>query len=176
MESLKDKSELTKLIVQRTQDLVCVNSKTWPLEELLRSIDDLDRYPLLVMVNPKDSYGEVTKIQNLVRNYIDNKQVSVLFRLDSKIGNEAIQFNQYVKEQGLNNIVDKNTKIVYISNNKIPKPLLKGDWRPKGIFTIGSKKVSHNIEVFVASQNLIIQYDEDASPQYSYGTVRAEMI
>ena len=176
MESLKDKSELTKLIVQRTQDLVCVNSKTWPLEELLRSIDDLDRYPLLVMVNPKDSYGEVTKIQNLVRNYIDNKQVSVLFRLDSKIGNEAIQFNQYVKEQGLNNIVDKNTKIVYISNNKIPKPLLKGDWRPKGIFTIGSKKVSHNIEAFVASQNLIIQYDEDASPHYSYGTVRAEMI
>ena len=128
------------------------------------------------MVNPKDSYGEVTKIQNLVRNYIDNTQVSVLFRLDSKIGNEAIQFNQYVKEQGLNNIVDKNTKIVYISNNKIPKPLLKGDWRPKGIFTIGSKKVSHNIEAFVASQNLIIQYDEDASPHYSYGTVRAEMI
>ena len=99
------------------------------------------------MVNPKDSYGEVTKIQNLVRNYIDNKQVSVLFRLDSKIGNEAIQFNQYVKEQGLNNIVDKNTKIVYISNNKI-QSLLKGDWRPQGISSIGSKSIP--IEAFVS--------------------------
>ena len=102
--------------------------------------------------------------------------MSVLFRLDTKVGNEAIQFNQYVKEQGLNNIVDKNTKIVYISNNKIPKPLLKGGWIPKGIFTVGSKKISHNIEAYVANQNLIIQYDEDTSPHYSYGTVRAEMI
>lgn len=175
-ESIKDKSELTKKIVYRKESLVCVNSKTWPLEEVLKSIDEMNRYPLLVLVNPKESYGEVTKVQNLVRNYIDNKQVSVLFRLDSKVGNEAIQFNQYVKEQGLNNIVDKDTKIVYISNNKIPKPLLKGGWIPKGIFTIGSKKISHNIEAYVANQNLIIQYDEDTSPHYSYGTVRAEMI
>ncbi len=175
-ESIKDKSELTKKIVYRKESLVCVNSKTWPLEEVLKSIDEMNRYPLLVLVNPKESYGEVTKVQNLVRNYIDSKQVSVLFRLDSKVGNEAIQFNQYVKEQGLNNIVDKDTKIVYISNNKIPKPLLKGGWIPKGIFTIGSKKISHNIEAYVANQNLIIQYDEDTSPHYSYGTVRAEMI
>ena len=175
-QSIADQSELTKKIVYRKESLVCVNSKTWPLEEVLKSIEEMNRYPLLVLINPKDSYGEVTKVQNLVRNYIDNKQVSVLFRLDSKTGNEAIQFNQYVKGQGLNNSVDKNTKIVYISNNKIPKPLLKGGWIPKGIFTIGSKKISHNIEAYVANQNLIIQYDEDTSPHYSYGTVRAEMI
>jgi len=175
-QSIADQSELTKKIVYRKESLVCVNSKTWPLEEVLKSIEEMNRYPLLVLINPKDSYGEVTKVQNLVRNYIDNKQVSVLFRLDSKTGNEAIQFNQYVKGQGLNNSVDKNTKIVYISNNKIPKPLLKGGWVPKGIFTIGSKKISHNIEAYVANQNLIIQYDEDTSPHYSYGTVRAEMI
>ena len=167
-QSIADQSELTKKIVYRKESLVCVNSKTWPLEEVLKSIEEMNRYPLLVLINPKDSYGEVTKVQNLVRNYIDNKQVSVLFRLDSKTGNEAIQFNQYVKGQGLNNSVDKNTKIVYISNNKIPKPLLKGGWVPKGIFTIGSKKISHNIEAYVANQNLIIQYDEDTSPHYSY--------
>ena len=58
--------------------------------------------------------------------------------MDSKLGNEAMQFNQYVKSQGLNNIVDKNTKIVYISNNKIPKPLMKSGFRPKGM----TKKVA----------------------------------
>jgi|TARA_B100001996_G_scaffold334760_1_gene285062 hypothetical protein len=176
-ESIKDKSELTKKIVNRASSLVCVNSTTWPLEELVKSIDEMNRYPLMIMVSPKDSYGEVTKMHNLLRNFIDTKQMAVLFRLDSKIGNDAIQFNQYVKAQGLNNSVDKNTKVVYISNNKIPKPILKiQGWKPKGIFTLGSNKFSHNIESFVSSQNLIIQYDADASPHYSYGTVKAEII
>ena len=102
--------------------------------------------------------------------------MSVMFRLDSKLGNEAMQFNQYVKSQGLNNIVDKNTKIVYISNNKIPKPLMKSGFRPKGILTIGSKKVANNIDSYVSSHDLIIQYDEDASPHYSYGYMKADII
>ena len=175
-QSIADQSELTKKIVYRKESLVCVNSKTWPLEEVLKSIEEMNRYPLLVLINPKDSYGEVTKVQNLVRNYIDNKQVSVLFRLDSKTGNEAIQFNQYVKGQGLNNSVDKNTKIVYISNNKIPKPLMKSGFRPKGILTIGSKKIANNIDSYVSAHDLVMQYDDDASPHYSYGYMKADII
>ena len=37
-ESIKDKSELTKKIVYRKESLVCVNSKTWPLEEVLKAL------------------------------------------------------------------------------------------------------------------------------------------
>ena len=56
--------------------------------------------------------------------------MSVCFRLqnvwipeeDKKITDP---FNQYITEQELNNSVDKSTKVVYINNNKLPKPLLK---------------------------------------------------
>lgn len=175
-ESIKDQSELTKLLANRQSNLVCVNSTTWPLEKVVDSIDALQRFPLLVLLEAKESYSELSKLHNLFRNFIKTEEMSVMFRMDSKMGNDAIQFNQYVKEQRLNNIVDKSTKVVYISNNKIPKPLLQKGWKPKGIFTLGSKKTRHPIESYVQSQDLIIQYDDDVSPHFSYGTLKAEMI
>ena len=51
-----------------------------------------------------------------------NESCSVLFRLDNDA--DGAEFNQYIKRNNLNNLVDNNTKIVYISNNKIPKPML----------------------------------------------------
>ena len=46
--------------------------------------------------------------------------MSLMFRMDTKKGNNAIQFNLITFIWGLNNnSVDKNTRIVYISNNKV---------------------------------------------------------
>ena len=44
--------------------------------------------------------------------------MTVMFRLDNK-DQDALEFNRYIKEHNLNNPVDKSTKIVYISNNKL---------------------------------------------------------
>ena len=52
-------------------------------------------------------------------NFNANRRHSnVLFRLDG----ENNEFNQYVKDKKINNKVANNTKIVYISTNKLPKP------------------------------------------------------
>ena len=176
VQSMADRETLTKAIINRKTSLICVDKKKWDMATVLKSLDELERYPVLILIDAKQGYSEVTQYHNLLRNYIPKEQMSVMFRLDSKLGNEAMQFNQYVKSQGLNNIVDKNTKIVYISNNKIPKPLMKSGFRPKGILTIGSKKVANNIDSYVSSHDLIIQYDEDASPHYSYGYMKADII
>ena len=40
------------------------------------------------------------------------------------------QFNQFVKDNHLNNYIDSTTKVVFILRTRIPKPLLKADWRP----------------------------------------------
>tara|TARA_Y100000287_G_scaffold180332_1_gene175094 strand:+ start:6443 stop:7729 length:1287 start_codon:yes stop_codon:yes gene_type:complete len=176
LESIQGKETLTRAIMNRKTSLICVDKSKWDMSLVLKALDELERYPILILIDAKEGYNQVTQYHNLLRNYIPKEQMSVMFRLDSKLGNEAMQFNQYVKSQGLNNIVDKNTKIVYISNNKIPKPLMKSGFRPKGILTIGSKKVANNIDSYVSSHDLIIQYDDDASPHYSYGYMKADII
>ena len=103
--------------------------------------------------------------------------MSVMFRLDSNPkGNE---FNHFVREQRLNNIVDNSTKIVYISSNKVPKPLIKTNWHPISTFTLGSKKNYTKVDSFITSTDLYIQYDDDASPfmtHTKYATDKIEMI
>ncbi len=175
-ESAKDLSTLTKKVLERQSNLICINSNTWRLMQVLEMIDELKRYPLLVLINPESCYEELSLFNNLFTNYVPKKEMSVMFRMDTKKGNNAIQFNRYVKTWGLNNNVDKNTRIVYISNNKVPKPLLKNGFRPKGILTIGSKKTNSTINDYVHGHDLIMQYDSDVSPHYSYGYYKAEQI
>ncbi len=56
--------------------------------------------------------------------------MNVFFRLkNEQMGHQ--QFNQFVKDNHLNNYIDSTTKVVFISRNKIPKPLIKADWQPR---------------------------------------------
>ena len=174
--SRKDLSTLTNKVLERTGNLICVNSKTWQVSQVLEMIDELKRYPLLVLLEPNKAYEELSMMNSLLTNYVPRNEMSVMFRMDTKKGNNAIQFNRYVTTWGLNNSVDKNTRIVYISNNKVPKPLLKKGFRPKGIFQIGSRKTAHNINDYVHGHDFIIQYDQDVSPHYGYGYYKADMI
>jgi len=63
---------------------------------------------------------------------ITSKQMSVMFRLP----NEYSKFNQYVKTAELNNIVNENTRIVFVSL-KISKPLLKSGIKFKTVINLG---------------------------------------
>jgi hypothetical protein len=105
---------------------------------------------------------EITELHQRFRNYIPSTQMSVMFRLDSTPKGNL--FNHFVREQRLNNIVDKSTKIVYISTNKVPKPLIKTGWLPVSSFTLGSKKNYTKVDDFIIGTDLYMQYDDEASP------------
>ena len=110
--SRKDLSTLTNKVLERTGNLICVNSKTWQVSQVLEMIDELKRYPLLVLLEPNKAYEELSMMNSLLTNYVPRNEMSVMFRMDTKKGNNAIQFNRYVTTWGLNNSVDKNTRIV----------------------------------------------------------------
>ena len=174
--SRKNLTTLTNKVLNREGNLICVNSNTWQVSQVLEMVDELKRYPLLILLDQNKCYEELSLLNSLFTNYVPRNEMSVMFRMDTKKGNNAIQFNRYVTTWGLNNSVDKNTRIVYISNNKVPKPLLKKGFRPKGIFQIGSKKTPNTINDYVHGHDFIIQYDQDVSPHYGYGYYKADMI
>ena len=99
--------------------------------------------------------------------------MAVMFRLPSPKGNE---FNHFVREKRLNNIVDKETKVVYISTNKVPKPLIRTSWRPLCSFSIGSKKNYTKVDGFILDSDLYIQYDSEGSVWHSQVGDKAEII
>jgi hypothetical protein len=84
-----------------------------------------------------------------------------MFRLDNTVGSD---FNEYIKINNLNNLVDKSTKIVYISSSKVPKPLLQADWHPSAAITTYSGYGAGKVDTLLDALDLVIHYDNESSP------------
>jgi hypothetical protein len=54
---------------------------------------------------------------------------------------------------------------VYISNNKVPKPLLKSDWLPiTAITTSSNRSAGAKTDAYIEMLDLVMHYDSDVSP------------
>ena len=134
-----------------------------PLGDLLLSLWDLKRFPLLVVLERSHAENQLHELANFYRDILPVEQQSVLFRQEGDTG-----FNQLVKDRGLNNWVDSNTKIVYISSDKLPKLLISGEWQPCAAFSYTSR-LDRALDSYVYNRCDLIVYREDMiSPMRRY--------
>lgn len=131
---------------------------------ILSSIWELDRFPMLVILDANNAEDQLYEMANYYRDILEPEQQSVLFRLEDKNAG----FNQLVKDRKLNNWVDKSTKIVYISTNKLPKIIVNNEWKPITTFTYSSR-YDRSIEHYVSFNcDLIVYREEEISPLRKY--------
>ena len=158
-ESIKQHSTIAQTIIKRDNAVVLLNSKSVNLNNLLSAITEINRLPMLVSLNLDTAHDTLFTVHNVLKHIIPVEQMSVMFR---KPGEDPI--NDYIKEQKLNNMVDKDTKVVYISSNKLPKPLLQADWKASCVLSFDSSKLTfNNVTNYVNGFDLRITYDEIAT-------------
>ena len=87
----------------------------------------------------------------------------MLFREDNDTV-EGKEVNNYIKRKNLNSPLDISSKVVYISSDKIPKPLLASAWKPRAVVLSGSKMSNGKLRTYINEFDLIIHYDTDISP------------
>jgi len=144
-------SILGQKVVNRKDEIIVVDKKTYHLNAIIDVLLELKRLPLLVVCEQDDAYDHLVLMHSIFKNIIPIEEMAVLFRLDSPKGDN---FNSFVKENKLNNMVDKHTKVVYINNIKLPKPLLRSDWKPSSVFSFKNslggrlQKVNMYIQTF----------------------------
>ena len=141
-QSLSNLDILTKKIAARKTFIVNINRNKWTLDQVLNSLIELQRFPLLVILNEKTAADDYHEIHTKLKNLFHNDQMTVMFRLPNQ-GIKNIEFNQMISENGTNKPVDKNTKIVYINNRRVPKPLIKSDWCAESVINLRSER-EHN--------------------------------
>ena len=54
-------------------------------------------------------------------------------------------------------LLQKNTKIVYITNKKVPKPLVKSDWRPATVICMDDSRSYSKVDSFIHEFDLVFQ-------------------
>jgi hypothetical protein len=122
-----DGSGLLADVVNRDECEMLVAKNNVSPSQMLGIVHQLDRFPLLIGTNMQYAEQVLFKCYNILQNLVPVEEQSVLFRLE---GDHDV--NQFIKAKKLNNWVDRNTKVVYINSDKLPRILLdKGcEWSP----------------------------------------------
>lgn len=130
---------------------------------LVDAINYLDRFPLLVVLDENNAIQQIQEFYSKISQTIDSSRHSVLFRVEGES-----QFNNYIKEQNINNWLDNNIKVVYISNKKLPKLLLENEWKPMTALIFDSN-TNRQVDIFVKNYcDLVIYREETLSPMRKY--------
>lgn len=171
-----DTTSLSAKIAHRIRTNISVNSTKVNFDELLLSLENLQRLPLLILVSLDRCYDTIVEMQQYVKNLIPNEQVSVMFRLDNQ--GEGVHFNDYIREQKINNKLDTNTKIVYCLDTKLPKPVLNSQWKPNTIILNDSKPVGTRkvVDCYSSNDLIIHYYDSQVPTHYFYRTDIEEIV
>lgn len=150
---------LSKKILERRNSLIQINKKDESLVNVVNSLMELQRFPLLVILDDKNPLDQLVNFHNITKNLFADHEISVLFRKENK--NEGAKFNEYVKSQKINNKLDFSTKIVYINNKKIPKDIMKEIWEPECVLSLGSIRHFAKIDKLIHQYDLTIHYDHE---------------
>jgi hypothetical protein len=155
-------------ICNRTENAIVANSQQYSLDKVISSIHELDRFPLLVTLDQGLELDQITRVYNSLKYLIPSEQHCALTRIDSS---GDYNFNDFVKDNQLNNWLDNTTKVVYISKNKLPKLLIKEDWVPQCTLMLTSTRSTTLVSTYVNDKcDLTIAHDTEKS--YFWGANR----
>lgn len=157
----KNTENLTKKLAYRKNTKIWVNRSTYSLEEIFKSLKELNRLPTLVIFDHNDNRRCYEDLVNLSKNLEKNEileNIGIYFRLNND--EHGSNFNKLIAEKKYNAQLDETTKIVGVQNGKIPKFFLKNEWKPMSVISIGSPLKQTKTAAYANCCDLIISYTD----------------
>ena len=147
-------------LAYRNTSKVWVDSKIYSLEQVISSLIELRRAPILIVFPNWDSdtvYKNMKMLDTALKETKVNNSVGIYFRLDSQgIGKE---FNQLISSNKYNAQLDDDTVVVGIQASKIPKFLLKNKWTPMSVIVLDTIRNNKSI-VYANCCDLVVSYTD----------------
>jgi len=137
----QDLTTLTHKLLDRKNSSVFIRSTEWTLNQVLESLNELNRFPCIMLIDPDVASDHLSMIYNACNGFLANEEISVMFRLDNKTNGE---FNQFIRDKGLNNNISSKTRLVVANRKKITKPIIKSNWEPVCVLSLGDSRGSHS--------------------------------
>ena len=134
-----------------------VNPENTKISDLKQIIEYMS--PCLFVI-PGGSEMEKTEMsyEFLSSMGIRNDEISVMFRMPSTTHKK---FNDFVKNNNLNNSITTDTKVVFVSS-KMPKPVLKSKIKFNSVINLGFGNVHYTMRDFVGKHENLVFYSSSA--------------
>ena len=123
-------TSLAEKIIFSESSRLRIDPEQYDLEKFIETLILLKNQPILVIL--EENEHTLTQMKSLVsvfKKFLSEKEMTVFFRLASSEKN-SLEFSKFVKENQLNNFIDEKIKAVFISKQRIPKPLMTAAWKP----------------------------------------------
>jgi predicted oxidoreductase (fatty acid repression mutant protein) len=155
---------LTEIIANRDKTRVWVDKKQHSLTEVIASLIELKRLPVLVVF---DTMVSVKYIQNLIilseameKNGV-NDNVGIYFRLSND--DTYKKFNQIVSDKNYNKRLDDQLEVAGVMSGKIPKFFLNTAWRPMSVIALDTRMgLRHGkTSVYANCCDCIVEWSEE---------------
>ena len=153
----EDISSLTKTIFKSNKNKFFLSNKKHSISTVVGSMKELHCWPIVIMLEDNNLNGLENWFIDLTNQGIDAKQMSVLFR---STNNKDL--NNFIKSKQLNNLVDDNTKVVFVKQ-KIPKLLFKIPFKPKLLICSTRYYAHYTAAKMVDSHPLVLYYTDQVS-------------
>lgn len=152
---------LSEILASRTTTKVWVSKELFSLENIFDSLNELKRLPALVVLDSRDETKCLNDLKNLsetLEKYGIFDGVGVYFRLDNTP--DGKEFNQLIATKKYNCHLDEFTKIVVVQSGKIPKFLLKSDWKPMSVVSVNHPLRHSKTAVYANCCDLVLTYTD----------------
>lgn len=156
----KSEKNLIEKIATRTSSQIFVSSQRHDLNEIISSLQELNRFPILVIFDssPEKSEKNLKILRNsLIENNV-HEGVGIYFRHDNDQNGKS--FNEQISQFQYNRPLNNNTAIAGINNLKIPKFLLKLKWQPKSVLVLAQVLGSNRVKLLTDYCDLVIHYQD----------------
>jgi hypothetical protein len=154
---------LTDKIAYRKTSKLYLDKNQVSLTDIIHSLNELNRLPVLFIFSSHDIKDSITDLKNMATALESNSiaDVGIYFRFDNTTEQNKI-FNDLINTLKYNSKLDKNTKIVGLANNKLPKFLVKDQWKPNSIISFTNNFKNNKTSVYCDDVDLIIYYHDKA--------------
>ena len=152
---------LTAVIANRNNTRLWIDSTQYSLSELISSIKQLYRLPILFVFDTLDAKKTTENLYIMHDALVDNNiidSIGVYFRLKNPVGKS---FNEFIHDKKYNSRLDKNSIIAAIETTNLPKFILSSDWTPMSVISIGNNIRSNKTSVYANCCDLIITYSSE---------------
>ena len=151
---------LTSLIASRPSADIWIDSKLYSVTNLIDSLIELERLPLMLVFNVSSSishHGSLELFQKALslRNITE---VGIYFRSDNK--QKGRLFNQLIASSEYNKYLDDTIKVAGVDGNNLPKFFLTSSWKPMSVISLNSALGYNKPSVYANSCDLRITYSQ----------------
>jgi hypothetical protein len=121
---------LAEKIIFSESSRLRIDPERYNLEKFIETLILLKNQPILVILEENEhTLIQMKTLIGIFKEFFSDKEMTVFFRLGSSEKN-SLEFSKFVKENQLNNFIDEKIKVVFISKQRIPKPLMTAAWKP----------------------------------------------